>query len=363
MSGERPAYGSASVAVVLVNWNAWRDTIECISSLMGQTHSAFHVFVVDNDSSDRSLENIGSWCAAPNLAAGWRSHDGVTHIGSSQPITFRVFDRAESPLPAARDDCRLTLIRSGSNLGFAGGCNLGIRAAGLDAFSFFWLLNTDAVAHRDALRALVRRAEREPRVGIVGSTIRYYDSPNVVQALGGARFDSTSLISRHIGAATRLDDAPLDAAAVERDMFYVMGASMLVSRRFIQDVGPMQEDYFLYYEEIDWAMRGRSRFAWAYAPDSHIFHKSGASSWKVLRAFTANLYYRNRVRFASRFFAERLGAVRRGLAVEFLRHALRGRWTHARIVGSTLLNFSSIAAGAHLENAATQSRPTARDRA
>lgn len=361
MSGARPVYSTASVAVILVNWNAWRDVIECISSLMGQTHSAFHVFLVDNDSSDRSIENIGSWCSAPGADGGWRNHEGVTHIGSSVPIPFRVVDRAENPPPAVPAGCRLTLIRSGGNLGFAGGCNLGIRAAGLEAFSFFWLLNTDTVAHREALGALVRRAEREPRVGIVGSTIRYYDKPDVVQALGGAQMDPASLVSRHIGAGLHLDDHTLDAAAVERDMFYVMGASMLVSRRFIRDVGPMQEDYFLYYEEIDWAMRGRGRFTCAYAPDSHVFHKSGASSSKVLPAFTANLYYRNRVRFATRFFPERLVAVRRALVVELLRHALHGRWTHVRIVASTLLDFYGIVAAIRSKSASSETPPCARD--
>ncbi len=343
MSGERPVCLTASVAVILVNWNGWRDAVECISSLMAQTHSALHVFLVDNDSSDRSIENIGTWCSAPRADAGWRSHEGVTHIGSAEPIPFRMLDNAESPLPTVPAGCRLTLIRSGSNLGFAGGCNLGIRAAGLEAFSFFWLLNTDTVAHREALDAMVRRAERDPRAGIVGSTIRYYDRPEIVQVLGGARLEPASLVSRHIGGGFHVNDVPLDAAAVERDMFYVMGASMLVSRRFIQEVGPMQEDYFLYYEEIDWAMRGRGRFIWAYAPDSHIFHKCGASSSKAL-PFTTNLYYRNRVRFAARFFPERLGAVGRGLAVELLRHAVRGRWTQARVVASTLLDFPKLAA-------------------
>lgn len=105
----------------------------------------------------------------------------------------------------------------------------------------------------------------------------------------------------------------------------------------------MQEDYFLYYEEIDWAMRGRQRFGLGYAPDSHVFHKSGASSSKVVSAFSTNLYYRNRVRFAARFFPGRLGTVRRGLITEFLRHTLRGRWTHARIVAATLWQSAQIA--------------------
>ncbi len=360
MTEPRAVAGEAAVAVVLVNWNGWRDAVECVSSILGQTHSNLHVFLVDNDSSDRSFESIRAWSGQPRPGTGWREHAGVAH-GGVAPIPLRVLERPAEALPRAAAGCRLTLIRSGGNLGFAGGCNVGIRAAGLEAYEFFWLLNTDTVAHRDALGALVRRAEREPRVGIVGSTVLYYDRPDIVQVLGGARLDLESLASRHIGAGLRLQDAPFDAAEVERDMFYVMGASMLVSRRFIRDVGPMQEDYFLYYEEIDWAMRGRGRFTWGYAPDSHIFHKSGASSSKVLPAFTAHLYYRNRIRFAARFFPERLAAIRRSLAAELLRHALRGRWTHARVVASTLLDFRNIAGRIPPMNASREAPPGARD--
>ena len=106
----------------------------------------------------------------------------------------------------------------------------------------------------------------------------------------------------------------------------------------------MQEDYFLYFEELDWAMRGRDRFSWGYAADSHIFHKSGGSSTKVVPAFSANLYYRNRIRFAVRFFPTRLPTERRGMFVEFLRHAANGRWTQARIVAAALWDAGKIAA-------------------
>jgi GT2 family glycosyltransferase len=245
----------------------------------------------------------------------------------------------------------VTLIRSGGNLGFAGGCNVGIRAAGLGTFDFFWFLNTDTVVHRDALRALIRRGQDDARIGMVGSTLRYYDRPDIVQVLGGSLMEPATLVTRHIGAGLRADSLQIDPAQVERQMFYVVGASMLVSRHFIQEIGFMQEDYFLYYEEIDWAMRGREKFQLGYAADSHVFHKSGASSSKVLPAFSSNLYYRNRLRFVTRFFPERLGTVRRGLLVELLRHTARGRWTHAGIVVATLWDSAKIVAQVRAQSA------------
>jgi GT2 family glycosyltransferase len=345
---------SAAVAVILVSWNSWQDVIECLDSLLAQAYSDFHVFVVDNDSRDGSIERIGEWCATPSPQPGWRAHDGVARVTDAcqtNPITVRIADRPGHALPPPQDTCRVTLIRSGGNLGFAGGCNVGIRAAGLETFDFFWFLNTDTVVHRDALCALISRSQDDARIGMVGSTLRYYDQPNVVQALGGSLMEPATLVTRHIGAGLPVARLQIPAVEVERQMFYVVGASMLVSRRFIQEVGPMQEDYFLYYEEIDWAMRGREKFKLGYAADSHIFHKSGASSSKVLPAFSSNLYYRNRIRFVTRFFPERLGTVRRGLVIELLRHTARGRWTHARIVAAALWDSAKIAAQVRTQSA------------
>jgi GT2 family glycosyltransferase len=359
MNAEPRLARPASVAVILVNWNGWRDAIECIGSVLEQTHPSLHVFVVDNDSRDQSVENMCKWCATPATEARWRNHDGVARITdrSNAPIPVRVVDGPEHSLPASPEGCRVTLIRSGGNLGFAGGCNVGIRAAGVDAFDFFWLLNTDTVVHRDALAALVRRAQAADRTGIVGSTVRYYDRPDTIEAMAGARLEHATITTWQIGRGVRIDAAPIDAAGVEREMFYVTGASMLVSDAFVREVGLMQEDYFLYFEELDWAMRGRDRFSWGYAADSHVFHKSGATSSKVLPGFTANLYYRNRIRFAVRFFPSQLSTVRRGLAIEFLRHTARGRWTHARIVAAALWDARKIAAqtraSAHTDAAAS----------
>ncbi len=327
------------VAAILVNWNSWRNTVECLDSLLAQRFPGLHVFIVDNDSSDGSPGAIDDWCRMPRTAAGTPTHDGVdrhSRLRPGVPVGCRSAARDQGTLPEAASGCAVTLVRSGANLGFAGGCNVGIAAAGLRDFDFYWLLNTDTVVHRDALAALVDRARSDPRVGMIGSTIRWYDRPQVVQCMGGARMDARTVDARHIGENTPIEQLAQRAAGVEAELSYIMGASMLVSREFVQDVGPMQEDYFLYFEEMDWAVRARGRFKLGYAQESHVFHKSGASSSDVVRAFATNLYYRNKLRFAQRFFPERLGATRRVMRRELMKAVLRGRWTTARIVATNL---------------------------
>jgi GT2 family glycosyltransferase len=335
-----------SVAIVLVNWNGWRDSIECLSSIYGSEAPAVaDVWLVDNDSSDGSVERVMQWCAQPQADSSWRLQDGVRHAGR-EPIACRLWHANGQPAPAVEGRC-LTVVRSGGNLGFAGGNNAGIVAAGLDRYSHFWLLNTDTVMSHDALQQLLARALADPGLGIVGSSLIHYGQPERLQAWGGATLDVESLHARHIGEGSKRDELPVsakDLAAVEAQMAYVVGASMLVTAGFIRDIGLMCEDYFLYFEELDWAFRARGRYRLGYAPGSWVFHKVGGSSAQPHAEFALNLLYRNQLRFTARFMPERLGRVQRKLFVEMLRELAKGHWTAARLLARTLHDRRELAA-------------------
>lgn len=337
------------VAIVLVNWNGWRDSVECLSSIVGSgALAAADVFVVDNDSRDASVDHLQAWCQQPLHDSRWRSLPGVQHAPQGQAVPCSVSTADDQPV-ALQPGVQVYIVRAGGNLGFAGGNNVGITAAGLARYSHFWLLNNDTVMAHDALAALLQRAEGDARVGMVGSTLIFYSQPDAVQALGGGWFDRGAMRMSHIGEFTSPQAVPTDAAAqaeVEAQMAYVVGASMLVSSRFVQEVGPMCEDYFLYFEELDWAMRAQPRYGLGYAPGSRVFHKAGASTMQTQSEFSLNLLYRNQLRFASRFLPERLPALKRSLAWELLRHVLKGRWMPARLVARTLRDSRALVASA-----------------
>lgn len=333
-----------AVAIILVNWNGWRDSTECIDSILLCGYPDFHIFLVDNDSSDQSVEHIIEWCERPHHNPERREFTGVGHYSDSGlPIRYRLLETPFDEVPDASADCRLTLIRSGGNLGFAGGNNVGIRVAGLAHYDYFWLLNTDTVIRIDTLDRLVERAQQDASIGIVGSTLLYYSEPSLIQAKGGGLLDPVTTSVRHIGEHSSVNDLELDPSRVEQQMAYVVGASMLVTTPFVREIGIMQEDYFLYFEEIDWAMRARGKFKLGYAPLSHVYHKVGASSAKVATLFSLNLLYRNRIRFVGRFLPERLAATKWHLAVEMGRHLLKGRVTSARLIAKTLWDARQLA--------------------
>ncbi len=341
-----PDAPTARVAIVLVNWNGWRDTVECLSALFGSDALAqADIWLVDNQSTDGSVEHIQQWCARPTAAADRRRLDGVRYAGT-EPVAYQLWQANGQPAPQPAG-VQLHIVRSGANLGFAGGNNVGIAAAGLHRYTHFWLLNTDTVIAHDALAPLLARAAAASQVGMVGSTLLFHAQPGTVQALGGGAFDAGAMRMSHLGELKPADQLPRGAAAVmavEAQMAYVVGASMLVSAAFLRDVGPMCEDYFLYFEELDWAYRARGRYTLGWAPDSRVYHRVGASSAQVQGEFSLNLLYRNQVRFAARFLPERLPALKRKLAGELLGHVLKRRWMPARVVARTLADAARLAA-------------------
>ena len=143
-------------------------------------------------------------------------------------------------------------------------------------------------------------------------------------------------MTRHIADGTlRASLTPADLRQAETRMVYVVGASMLVSRRFLQTVGLMQEDYFLYFEEIDWAERARRAdptLTLGFAPDSIVFHKVGASAGTHSRSMLSLRYLTvNRLRFVKRFYPSHLSLARMSVAWEGSKALLKGRFAEARL--------------------------------
>lgn len=310
----------AKAAVVILNWNGWRDTLACIRSVL--THAGdVQVVVCDNGSSDCSYEQLKS------------------ALSSELTVEALCCLEVRSAWPRVTA-ARVVLIQNGANLGFAGGCNVGLSFAMAQGHRYFWLLNNDTEIEPGALDGLLQRMLRDPEVGMCGSRLVYFDAPEVVQARGGAVYDPRLGVGRHLGVHEAVSAAE-DATAIEASMDYVVGASMMVSRRFLETVGLMQDDYFLYFEELDWATRGRVLgFRLAYAPNSVVRHKEGASIGTSHRGpgsmLSMRYLSRNRLLFTQRFHPQHLGTVRRRMAFEALVYLKRRQWAAAKVVLQSL---------------------------
>jgi GT2 family glycosyltransferase len=211
------------VAVVVLNWNGWKDTIACVESLQKLDYGDFQILLVDNGSTDGSADHL------------------------------------RTALPA------IELLQTGANLGFGGGCNVGIRHALAQGAEYVWLINSDATVDRGALSALVRVADQNPALGSVGSVLFEADDVTRVQLWGGGR------VNLWLGRSTHcLVPGPID---------FVSGASVLLRRAALEQVGLFDEAmFFMYWEDTDLAFRLRNA-GWqlAVAGDSKVWHKQSAS--------------------------------------------------------------------------------------
>ncbi|GFO64375.1 glycosyltransferase family 2 protein [Geomonas paludis] len=335
------------VSVILVNWNGWRDTLECLDSLLGLDYPDFDIAVCDNASGDDSAARIREWAASRQVTfaeydrqAAEGGGDGYQE-GGTGTCNERGTGAWRSQSP------KVTLIHTGANLGFAGGNNVGLRYALARGASFCWLLNNDTVVEPDALSQLCARMEADPGIGMCGSTIRYYQDRDRVQALGGGYYCRWIGLPWHHGRFTRGGSAA--GGRAEARMNYVEGASMLVSRRFLLEVGLLCEDYFLFFEEADWAERARGRFTLGYAPGSVVYHKVGqsigTSSNPAKKSTVCDFYnIRNRILFARRHHPVTLPTVYLVLGAELMLRFLCGKWDRGIMIARLMLSAGNCGA-------------------
>ncbi|MBO4810163.1 MAG: glycosyltransferase family 2 protein [Prevotella sp.] len=191
------------------------------------------------------------------------------------------------------------LVRSDKNLGFAGGNNLGIRAA---HGKYLFFLNNDTVMEgtdeekRHVLRQLAARLESSASIGMVCPKIRFFHGNRPIQYAGFTPLTSITLRNRSIGYG-ETDHGQYDTP---HPTPYAHGAAMMAKREAVEKAGPMPECYFLYYEEIDWSMMLlRAGYEIWYDPACTIFHKESQTTGQ---ASPLKQYYntRNRLLLAKR---------------------------------------------------------------
>lgn len=265
------------VYILIINWHGWADTIGCLESVFRQDYPNYHVVVCDNGSADGSYERIKAWAAGEQEVPSPGGHALARLVAPPvpKPIRFAAYEQPPTGEAAGESDPPLVLIRTGGNLGFAGGNNVGIRFAVRRAGAkYVWLLNNDTVVDPRALRRMVEEAESDPKVAMVGSKLMDYQEPNEIQTIGGGKVTPWRGLTEHIGSGER-DEGQWEEPF---DPDYITGASLLVSTAAIAEIGEMEESYFLYSEEVDWCLRARRRnFALRYSPGSVVWHKGGRS--------------------------------------------------------------------------------------
>ncbi|TCV83438.1 glycosyltransferase family 2 protein [Sulfurirhabdus autotrophica] len=234
MTKSQESINDPSLGVVVLNWNGKSDTLACLSSLFQCTYRHFYVYVVDNASSDGSVEAI-------------REQFGDKH--------------------------NLTVLESGGNLGFSGGNNVGMKQAVADGMRYVMLLNNDTEVDAAFLEPLVNTMESDSGVGVVTSKIYFAKPSNKLWFFGGFMDRNTGL-GGPVGG--QVEDVGQFNHLVECD--YATGCALLTSAELIKKIGVLDDDYFYLCEDADFCFRvSDAGYRVVAVPESIVWHKVTAS--------------------------------------------------------------------------------------
>ncbi len=242
-----------SVAVIVLNYNNAKDTVECLNSIDDLVYDNYHVMVVDNCSTDNSIE-----------------------------VLLKEY-------PA------LDLITSSINGGYAYGNNLAIERAQQEKYDYVCILNNDVIVEPDFLSILIEYGLENQVAGVIGPRICEYQDSTLIESAG-------SNVNMNYGKVTRLFHKEKEDVVAGKIIpcDYIGGACMLVSLKAINQVGLIPENYFLFYEENEWCLKiKQAGFDVVCVANAKVIHKGSASINKV-SGLSEYFMYRNLVVFVKR---------------------------------------------------------------
>lgn len=267
-----------SVAIVLVNYNGFEDTVECVSSLNKISYPYYKIVVVDNGSTKR-----------PNLEQKKILLENTYYIESHE------------------------------NLGFSGGNNLGIAWAMEQGYEYVLLLNNDTTVEPNFLDILIDAAESKENVGVVGGKISFYNNPNLLW-FGGGQLNT----KYGCGSHERWNQPNSEDTGEIREVTFLTGCLMLIPMSVIKVVGYLDKDYFLYAEDTDYCCRITNYgYKLWFCENTLVYHKVSASTGAA-SPMTQYYMVRNALYLSKRYLESHLIVQFRVFLAE-IKAVIRGR--------------------------------------
>lgn len=236
------------VYIIILNWNGWQDTLECLESVKKINYQNYRMIVIDNGSTNESVEKISGYIKE-----------------------FKNFE----------------LLVQKENLGFTGGNNLGIKYALENGADYVLLLNNDTTVDENFLSELAVAAEKFKTAGLLGPKIYFYNNPKKIWFAGG-NISPYAIKGTHIG----LNETDNGQHDLVKKADYLTGCCLLIKKETIDKIGFLDEDYFLYYEDTDYSWRARKAgLDCVFVPQSKIWHKCSAVAGEGSLSY---IYYHTR---------------------------------------------------------------------
>lgn len=241
------------VSIIILNFNSFEDTSECLYSLKNINYKNYEIVLVDNCSTDGSFEKLSS--------------------------EFKEYK----------------ILKSNENLGYANGNNLGIKYAFNQKAEYICLLNNDVVVEKDFLVNIIKAFKKDSSIGLAGPCICKYKEKNVIQAMGANINLYTGLTQRRL-KNSNYKDIP------HKDVFvdYLGGACFVCKREVFEKIGLIPENYFLFFEETEFCLNAQKiGYSLLCVYNSRVYHK-GSSTIGKYNGLSYYFLNRNRVIFIRR---------------------------------------------------------------
>lgn len=282
------------VTILLLNYNGWRDAIECLESIYQITYPNWEVIFVDNGSMDGSVSKIKEWAAGKIIVESiFFEYDierkPIKYIkelfyDDQEVVEAKVLNNSSigyQYLKSLQPYQKLLILRIETNRGFTGGNNIGIKYILKEIETdYILLLSNDTVVDKMFLSELVRVAESDEMIGIVGPKIYYYDFNGRTDIINFAGAD----INWNYGNITILRSGDKDNRQFyERvEVDYVAGCALLAKKELIEKIGYLKLEYFAYWEETDWCVRAhKAGYKIICVPTAKIWHKIASTTRKT----------------------------------------------------------------------------------
>ncbi|OQK17900.1 hypothetical protein AU255_08575 [Methyloprofundus sedimenti] len=264
------------VSIILLNYNGFEDSIDCFQSLQQISYENYDIVIVDNASPDVSMDRLHAYMQV----------NEIEHI---------FFEKPESAMLGILPSVQVTLIQSGQNNGYGHGNNIGIKYALNNGADYVLVLNNDTVVEPDFLEPMVQMCENDKSIGIASGKIYFYDRPDTIWFNGG-KFTHCTAKAKHFHFNEK------DVGQIPQEpITFISGCMWLIPKKVFNDVGFINEDYFMYVEDLEFCRRViRQGYTLKIADKSHILHKVGSSSghWSVFFAYWMS---RNKIKFIKDF--------------------------------------------------------------
>jgi len=264
------------VSIIILNWNGWEDTIECLESLYQTEYPHYDVILVDNASTDNSIKRIADYCEG-NVQV---NSEFLDYSKNNKPV--QMLELNEKKIKSGKkinkevyetfSNNKLILIKNTKNYGFAAGNNIAIKfSLKFIKPDYILLLNNDTIVRPNFLDELVSSAKKYDEIGIFSPKLLLANNPKIIDSTGHILKWGLIVDRGHNEKDTGQYDKKYD----------IMGAKAAASfynAKMIEDIGLLNENYIITYEDAEFSWRAKKR-SWKarYVPSSIVYHKSGKS--------------------------------------------------------------------------------------